>query len=506
MAKQTMWSNITENATARRQVSINVPEMNEEEANLIYAETAYEAGVAAFVAFDIKESIREFGEMADEKGFTAAEYIAEAFSFGGFFKKIFDFLVKMWTTIVNYVKALIGNKFGASGNIQKNIAKAIQGLILVAAKEFKEDAEIKVKDYKIREAAIFGKELVDPSLYLSTPLLPADKITSNIWGSGAKGAFNIINITKVAKDIASTVTDVKADSALGVKNAFTTGTAEGTKSASDSIKKAGEDVKAFTDKIGLGEKGAVESFLLLVEESKNATLKKVIEDAKLKEAKSLTEFIRKVLGHFFAGDAAVRTLKGGAQLKSQAMVLGTILLVFGEVTGKSAIATTVASGAAEDAVKGAAEVVDKMDANGGGKFSDLGKLAEKLSSTNLLNALVDPVKENLKLCEDVLAELRTAAETIKSFSASDIKVGTTDKAGEFKEDKDQKPTTEHAGEMTAFGDKLIVLESAMQQVITKGMDAGAVILETASKEILSQVELLIKATGEKRKTATVDNM
>lgn len=501
MAKQTMWSNITENATARRQVSINVPEMNDEEANLIYAETAYEAGVAAFVAFDIKESIREFGEMADEKGFTAAEYIAEAFSFGGFFKKIFDFLVKMWTTIVNYVKALIGNKFGASGNIQKNIAKAIQGLILVAAKEFKEDAEIKVKDYKIREAAIFGKELVDPSLYLSTPLLPADKITSNIWGSGAKGAFNIINITKVAKDIASTVTDVKTDSALGVKNAFTTGTAEGIKSASDSIKKAGEDVKAFTDKIGLGEKGAVESFLLLIEESKNTGLKKVVEDAKLKETKSLTEFIRKVLGHFFAGDAAVRTLKGGTQLKSQAMVLGTILLVFGEVTGKSALNTTVASGAASGA-----EVADAMDSIGKGKFDDLGKLAEKLSSTNLLNSLVDPIKENLKLCEDVLAELRTAAETIKSFSASDIKVGTTDKDGEFKEDKDQKPTTEHAGEMTALGDKLIVLESAMQQVITKGMDAGAVILETASKEILSQVELLIKATGEKRKTATVDNM
>lgn len=500
MANKTMWSNITENATARRQVSINVPEMDENEANLIYAETSYEAGVCAFAALDIRESIREFGAEADDKGFTAEQYIAEAFSFGGFFKKIFDFLVKMWNTIVNYVKALIGNKFGASGNIQKNIAKAIHGLVLIAAKEFNESAEIKIKDYKIREAAIFGKELVDPALYLRTPLLPKDKVTSNVWGSQAAGAFNIVNITKVAKDFASVVTDHKSDTALGNKNANNTGTAENLKDNGSNMIKAADDINSFTSKIGLGEKGAVESFLLLVEESKNTVLTKTVEEAKLKDTKSLTEFIRKILGHFFAGETQTRTLKGGAAMKGQAVTLATILLVFGELTGKSAIGTVTASGKDADVAKDLEGTKEPTN------LGDLSKIMNKISSTNLLNAIVDPIKENLKVCEDVLTELRTAAETIKGFSASDVTVGKSNAAGDFEADKDQKPTTEYAGTMTAFGDKLIVLESAMQSVITKGMDAGSVILETASKEILSQVELLLKATGEKRKAASVDNM
>jgi hypothetical protein len=114
-----IWTNLTESAVSRKQVNINVAEMDDMSAQMAISEAMFEAGVAVHVAKDIRESILDFGVIADERDFTAEQYIAEAFSFGGFFGKIIDFLKKMWNTIVNYFKALIGNKFGASGNIMK---------------------------------------------------------------------------------------------------------------------------------------------------------------------------------------------------------------------------------------------------------------------------------------------------------------------------------------------------------------------------------------------------
>ena len=50
----------------------------------------------------------------------------------------------------------------------------------------------------------------------------------------------------------------------------------------------------------------------------------------------------------------------------------------------------------------------------------------------------------------------------------------------------------------------MTLESAMQQVITKGMDAGAVLLETITREVLAQTELMLKAPADRVKKASVE--
>ena len=127
---------------------------------------------------------------------------------------------------------------------------------------------------------------------------------------------------------------------------------------------------------------------------------------------------------------------------------------------------------------------------------------ETLGASNIkFEALVDPIKAGLKVCEDVLAELKRAAAVIQGFKKEDIVAQGKDGSV----DASQDASTELAKKMTELGTELMTLESAMQQVITKGMDAGAVLLETITKEVLAQTEVMLKAPADRAGKASVEN-
>ena len=484
MAK--IWQVLTENAVSKKQVNFNVVEMSDIDATMAIQEAHYEAGAVMATVHDIAESMLEFGIESDRRDLSPMEYIAEAFDFGGFFRKIFDFLIKMWNTIVNYLRALIGNKFGASGNVVKNLQKIKQNFELLDAKTFDTDAEITIKNYtEMTSAGTFAGVLTSPQLYLETALL--DKVESKIWkakGISTPGSkmdkddFNIIAITAAAAGIASDVEALQTNRAAGTEtdnkgNAVGGGQRNSTgdiNATKKDIESAVVDIKAFNSKLSLGEKGAVESFNLLIEaiakkkEAKGSVIKTVSEKAKIKDAKSLTEMIRSLLSYFFPTDTGTRSIKGDSSIKAQ---LTAIKGVIGAAVNGNAL-----------------------------------EAGETLGASNIkFEALVDPIKAGLKVCEDVLAELKRAASIIQGFKKEDLVA--IDKKGEV---GSQDTSAELAKKMTELGTELMTLESAMQQVITKGMDAGAVLLETITREVLAQTELMLKAPADRVKKASVENV
>lgn len=465
-----LWTKITEGVVARKATNINVPEMDDMAAQLVINEALYEAGAASFAAIEISESIADFGVAADARRLSAMQYIAEAFSVGGFFGKIIEFLKKMWNTIVNYFKALIGNKFGASGNIAKLIAKFEENMKVIDAKiagnEYKTDDTVKVKRYELKDAGIVAGTLINPDLYLKTDML--DSVTSDLWNdavgnSDKKGVgFNIYNITSAAASEAKKVSDAQKE-AVRV-------TAENLGKNKTKVDNAVTDLKSLTSKLSLGDKGAAETLMILLEKKwkDNSGLKKIFEDSKAKDAKSLTELLRKLLEHLFP--AAAETHSPDA--KSAAGILKTT-----HTSVQDSIKTESASGA---------------------------------------TGLVDPVKGALQYCTDILDQLNKAGETIKSISksgkdftsnAEDSTVvgdNNADVVVPGKLNEDQKPAVEYAEKMTEFGNELTKLSSNMQAVVTKGMDAAAVLIETIYKEMVGQTELIIKAATGSREKAKVE--
>ena len=468
-----LWTKITEGVVARKATNINVPEMDDMAAQLVINEALYEAGAASFAAIEISESIADFGVEADARRLSAMQYIAEAFSVGGFFGKIIEFLKKMWNTIVNYFKPLIGNKFGASGNIAKLIAKFEENMKVIAAKiagnEYKTDDTVKVKRYELKDAGIVAGTLINPDLYLKTDML--DSVTSDLWNdavgnSDKKGVgFNIYNITSAAASEAKKVSDAQKESVRV--------TAEDLGKNKTKVDNAVSDLKSLTSKLSLGDKGAAETLMILLEKKwkDNSGLKKIFEDAKAKDAKSLTELLRKLLEHLFPASAETHS----PDAKMAADILKTT-----HTSVQDSIKTESASGA---------------------------------------TGLVDPVKGALQYCTDILDQLNKAGETIKSISKSGkdrvaVEQSTSQRVqkadGTYdnvtipgKVSDDQKPAVDYAEKMTEFGNELTKLSSNMQAVVTKGMDAAAVLIETIYKEMVGQTELIIKAATGSREKAKV---
>ena len=479
MAKQNVWTVLAENAVSKKPVNYNITEMNDTEAALAISEAMYEAGVAVHAGNDINDAILEFAMKADARGYDAMDYIVEAFNFGGFFKKIYDFLIKMWGTIVNYFKALIGNKFGSSGNIMKNISKINENLAILNEKTYDPDAEVKLKQSgKLIDAANFAALLASPALYLETPLLDSTTNVSAFWGESGSGDtvangrnLNILTITRAAVSLSNTVQAMKNEKTAG-NTRQETNTDLGVRKTS--IEGAVSDLKSFNGKLSLGEKGAVESFSLLIDKSKEENnVKKIVDDAKLKDSKNLTELLRKLLTYFFPPEGGIDTLTGG-NIKTREEQLRTAIgrLLRG---GAKATADTTAT----------------------------------VRSDEAMQRLIDPIKAATKHCEDILSQLKQAATIIQGVSKGDIE-GTQDRttttAGvnsttQVRSD-DQGTANGYVDKLNEFGKELTTTSTNMQQVVLKGMDAASVLFETCTKEILAQTEVLMKAPADRVQKAT----
>jgi hypothetical protein len=206
-----------------------------------------------------------------------------------------------------------------------------EDLALLKAKKFDADAEVMVKKYdKLQAAAAFTGIATNVDLYLKSDLL--DRVESKVWnqfykqgnnkgsevGGEAEAAtgnkFNIVSITQTAAALADWVKTKQATRRAGTvkdeKGAEVGGGERTSTSAINDMQKdingAVNDTKAFIDKISLGEKGAAETFVLILEavdkrkgSALPGSIKTTIEKAKLKEAKSLSDLIKSLLNYFF---------------------------------------------------------------------------------------------------------------------------------------------------------------------------------------------------------------
>ena len=141
------WTEINESMAATREADIEfTSDMSELDASLAISEAVSFAAEGKYIAEGLFKDILSFNKKAEEREYSTMEYISEAFSIGGVFKKIVDFMVKIWNTIVNFFKGLFTEGTSSSGGSTAEVKK-VKEEINAAAEEIIENAK-KIKNLK----------------------------------------------------------------------------------------------------------------------------------------------------------------------------------------------------------------------------------------------------------------------------------------------------------------------------------------------------------------------
>lgn len=420
-------------AALQGNVASYVVDMSEMEADIYISEAIALSGESQHIAEDIMESVKSFNIMADNKGFGNFEYLCEAIG-GGFFKKIWDALVRFWTTIVNYIKAMF-SKFTSSGDIEKRMKDLEALCAILKVKKFKKDAKFSYKNYAIAQGSKVTSLLLDPNLYIGTALKDGDDKS------------DLKAITEGAVEVASTMNDV-------LKSGKAIITEDGLGTFNESVKIL-EDI---TKDLGFGDKAPVKVLVKLIEKSSGyAAIKKLMEDdVKAKDAKSLTVLLKDILMQVFKADAPTVDAEGNA-----------IITIVEEI---------------ETSLKGF----------GGFAGDDKNKAA----------TMQDRFEEGRKRAQDVLDKLKESANKMDNFSRTaigNVQNSLKDKDGNVTDDPNSDKTIEKAAESIGkLSTALTVVQVAMQEALTKGMDAGLTLLKAMLKELEYRAKAIDKLPTEAR--------
>ena len=110
------WTQINESMIQDRESNIAfASDMSELDASLAISEAISFAAEGKYIAEGLFKDILSFNKKAEDMNYSTMEYISEAFSIGGVFKKIVDFMVKIWNSIVNFFKGLFSGGTSSSG-------------------------------------------------------------------------------------------------------------------------------------------------------------------------------------------------------------------------------------------------------------------------------------------------------------------------------------------------------------------------------------------------------
>lgn len=412
-----------------------VSDMSEMEADIAISEALALGGESKYIIADIMESVKSFNTMADNKGFGGFEYLSEAVG-GGFFKKIWDALVRFWTTIVNYIKAMF-SKFTSSGDIEKRM-KDLEALCeVLKVKKFKKDAKFSYKNYAIPQGSKVTSLLLDPNLYIGTSLKEGDTATT------------LSAITKEAVVVAGyfneTLKAGKSDNAAD-KTAI--------------IEATTKKLEDITKDLGFGDKAAVKVLVKLLEKSNGyAGIKKLMEDdVKAKDAKSLTVLLKDILMQVFKSDAPTVDAEGDA-IVTIVSEIETAIKGFGGFAG------------GEDDKNKAATMQDR--------FEEGRKRAQDV---------LDKLKESANKIDNYS---KTANGNVENSIINKKNITTEDKDS----DKTIEKSAESAGKLSTA---LSVIQVAMQEALTKGMDAGLTLLKAMLKELEYRAKAIDKLPTEAR--------
>ena len=92
-----------------------IEDISDLDASFAISEAISFAAEGKYIAEGLFKDILSFNKKAEEREYSTMEYISEAFSIGGVFKKIVDFMVKIWNSIVNFFKGLFSGGTSSSG-------------------------------------------------------------------------------------------------------------------------------------------------------------------------------------------------------------------------------------------------------------------------------------------------------------------------------------------------------------------------------------------------------
>ena len=428
------WTEINESLQADRNLGSLVEfNMGDMEADMAISEALTIAAEGKYIAGEILESFYDFNKVAENRGYDAMEYIAEAFSVGGFFKKIIDILVNFWGVIVNFFKAMFSKIGGTDGTV-KTLRDIKSELEALAARDFKEVAgkndtkeapKLKIKQNDLDGAATMALALLDAKAYLDYKL---------------KGNDTLITITDSAVVVANSV---KPDDD-GKKPALAAGT------AATAIEATSKNLEELIKEVGLGDKGAAQILLKMFND--NAAIKGIVEkkDSKVKDAKKVSEILKALSQSFFPKDAE-----------------------------------TVSVGAKERIGQLAATVNALLDGSKGGTSAGAKVSAEALVRNGF--------EEARKQAQDVLDKLKEAAKKIGAVKASSFDTKVKDDADATKANEEAAGKTAEA--MGKLSTNLMEIQSSMQAIITGGMDAGVALLKAVTNELNTQTKAIGKMAG-----------
>ena len=428
------WTEINESLQADRNLGSLVEfNMGDMEADMAISEALTIAAEGKYIAGEILESFFDFNKVAENRGYDAMEYIAEAFSVGGFFKKIIDILVNFWGVIVNFFKAMFSKIGGTDGTV-KTLRDIKSELEALAARDFKEVAgkndtkeapKLKIKQNDLDGAATMALALLDAKAYLDYKL---------------KGNDTLITITDSAVVVANSV---KPDDD-GKKPALAAGT------AATAIEATSKNLEELIKEVGLGDKGAAQILLKMFND--NAAIKGIVEkkDSKVKDAKKVSEILKALSQSFFPKDAE-----------------------------------TVSVGAKERIGQLAATVNALLDGSKGGTSAGAKVSAEALVRNGF--------EEARKQAQDVLDKLKEAAKKIGAVKASSFDTKVKDDADATKANEEAAGKTAEA--MGKLSTNLMEIQSSMQAIITGGMDAGVALLKAVTNELNTQTKAIGKMAG-----------
>ena len=418
-----------------------VSDMSEMEADIAISEALALGGESRHIIADIMESVKSFNTMADNKGFGGFEYLSEAVG-GGFFKKIWDALVRFWSTIVNYIKAMF-SKFTSSGDIEKRM-KDLEALCeVLKVKKFKKDAKFSYKNYAIAQGSKVTSLLLDPNLYIGTELKEGDSEST------------LKNLTEKAVKIAGDYNEI-----------LKTGKSADAKDTTASIDIVVKGLEDITKDLGFGDKAAVKVLVKLLEKSNGyAGIKKLMEDdVKAKDAKSLTVLLKDILMQVFKSDAPTVDAEGDA-IVTIVSEIETAIKGFGGFAGDDKNKAATIQDRFEEGRKRAQDVLDKLKESAN-KIDNYSKTA----NGNVTNSVIHTNKG-----------------------------GVSGPAEDKDNDKTIEKSAETAGKLSTA---LSVIQVAMQEALTKGMDAGLTLLKAMLKELEYRAKAIDKLPTEAReKTA-----
>ena len=109
------WTQINESMIQDRESTFNTEDISDLDASFAISEAISFAAEGKYIAEGLFKDILSFNKKAEEREYSTMEYISEAFSIGGVFKKIVDFMVKIWNSIVNFFKGLFSGGTSSSG-------------------------------------------------------------------------------------------------------------------------------------------------------------------------------------------------------------------------------------------------------------------------------------------------------------------------------------------------------------------------------------------------------